>query len=157
MGLGFGAGGETVAAGRWRDRGRDGDSLRYYVAIIVPQMPLSKIDCIVYLISARRAKERHLIFGACWRHCSERCEIFAEYQIFAQADLLICLGPTNTTKWNPEKWIKETQNWPLWNGGETGILKDPKPIGKKSYEALWTSRFGGNPYSIAHKSASERR
>ena len=55
---------------RWRledgDGGGDGDSLRFYVAIIVPQMPLSKIDGMVNLISAQRAKERHLIFGACW-------------------------------------------------------------------------------------------
>ena len=48
MGLGFGAGGET-----WRleygdgGRGRDDDSLRFYEAIIVPQMPLSKIDGVV--------------------------------------------------------------------------------------------------------------
>ena len=55
---------------RWRledvDGGGDGDSLRFFVAITVPQMPLSKIDGMVNLISAQRAKERHLIFGACW-------------------------------------------------------------------------------------------
>ena len=74
MGLGFGAGGETV----WLkngDRGGDGDSLRFYVAIILPQMPLSEIDGVVNLFSVRRAKERHLIFGACWPDCSARCEI----------------------------------------------------------------------------------
>ena len=76
MGLGFGVGGET-----WRlefgdgGRGRDDDSLRFYEAIIVPQMPLSKINVMVNLISTRRAKERHLIFGACWRHYSAWCEI----------------------------------------------------------------------------------
>ena len=90
-------------------RGRDGDSLRFYVAIIVPQMPLSEIDGMVNLISAQRAKERHQIFGVCWRHGSVRCEIFAENQIFARVDLPVCLGPTNTAKWNPEKWTKETQ------------------------------------------------
>ena len=37
-----------------------------------------KIDGMVNLIFTRRAKERHLIFCACWRHCSARCEIFAE-------------------------------------------------------------------------------
>ena len=75
MGLGFG-----VGERQWRledgDGGRDGDSLRFHVSIIVPQMPLSKIDGMVNLISACRAKERHLIFGACGRHCSARCEIF---------------------------------------------------------------------------------
>ena len=54
---------------RWQledgDGGRDGDSLHFYVAITVPQMPLSEIDGMVNLISERWAKERHLIFGAC--------------------------------------------------------------------------------------------
>ena len=98
---------------RWRledgDGGRDGDSMRFYVAIIVPQMTLSEIDDKVYLISARRAKERHLIFYACWRHCSAWCEIFAKNPIFVWADLPVCLGLTNTAKWNPEKWTKEIQ------------------------------------------------
>ena len=74
MGLGFGARGETV----WLengDGGGDGDSLHFYVAISLPQMPLSEIDGVVNLFSARRAKERHLIFGACWWDCSVRCEI----------------------------------------------------------------------------------
>ena len=74
MGLGFGARGETV----WLengDGGRDSDSLRFYVAITLPQMPLSEIDGVVNLFSARRAKERHLIFGACWWDCSARCKI----------------------------------------------------------------------------------
>ena len=75
MGLEFGAGGETVAA---EDGSRDDDSLHFNLAITVPQMPLSKIDGMVNLISAQRAKERHLIFGACWWHYSARCEIFAE-------------------------------------------------------------------------------
>ena len=52
------------------DGGGDGDSLRFYVAITVPQMPLSKINGMVILISERRTKERHLIFGSCWRDCS---------------------------------------------------------------------------------------
>ena len=58
-----------------RDGGGDGDSLHFFVAITLPQMPLSEIDGVVNLFSARRAKERHLIFGACWRDCSARCEI----------------------------------------------------------------------------------
>ena len=37
--------------------------------------PLSEIDGMVNLIFAWRAKERHLIFGACWRDYSARCEI----------------------------------------------------------------------------------
>ena len=57
------------------DGGRDGDSLCFYVAITLPQMPLSEINGVVNLFSARRAKERHLIFGACWRDCSAWCEI----------------------------------------------------------------------------------
>ena len=43
MGLGFGARGETVRVEN-RDGGGDGDSLRFYVAITLPQMPLSEID-----------------------------------------------------------------------------------------------------------------
>ena len=74
MGLGFGARGETVQLENG-DGGEDGDSLRFYVAITLPQMPLSEIDGVVNLFSARRTKERHLIFGACWRDCSARCEI----------------------------------------------------------------------------------
>ena len=108
IGLGFGAGGEMVVAGG-RGGSRDGDSLRFYVAITVPQMSLSKIDGMVNLISAQRAKERHLIFGACWRHCLSRCKSFAKNQFFARADLPICSGPTNTAKWSPEKWTKETK------------------------------------------------
>ena len=72
MGLGFGARGETV---RLENGDGSGDSLRFYVAITLPQMPLSEIDGVVNLFSAQRAKERHLIFGACWRNCSARCEI----------------------------------------------------------------------------------
>jgi hypothetical protein len=86
MGLGFGVGGETVRLENG-DGGGDNDFLRFYVAIIVPQMPLSEIDGMVNLISAWRAKERHLIFYACWRHCLARCEIFAENQIYARANL----------------------------------------------------------------------
>ena len=74
MGLGFGAGGEMV----WLengDGGGDGNSLRFYVAITLPQIPLSEIDGVVNLFSAWRAKERRLIFGACWWDCSARCEI----------------------------------------------------------------------------------
>jgi hypothetical protein len=74
MGLGFGAGGDMV----WLengDGGGDGDSLHFYVSITLPQMPLSEIDGLVNLFSARRAKKRYLIFGACWRDYSARCEI----------------------------------------------------------------------------------
>ena len=71
MGLGFRAGGETVRLENG-DGGGDGDSLRFYVAITLPQMPFSEIDGVVNLFSTRRAKDRHLIFGACWRGCSAR-------------------------------------------------------------------------------------
>ena len=64
MGLGFGARGEMVRLENG-DGGGDGDSLRFYVAITLPQMPLSEIDGVLNLFSAWRAKERHLIFGAC--------------------------------------------------------------------------------------------
>ena len=64
MGLGFGAGGETVRVENG-DGGRDDDSLRFYMAITLPQMPVSEIDSVVNLFSPWRAKERHLIFGAC--------------------------------------------------------------------------------------------
>ena len=57
------------------DGGRDGHSLHFYVAITLPQMPLSKIDGMVNLFSTWRAKERHLIFGACWQDCSALCKI----------------------------------------------------------------------------------
>ena len=74
MGLGFGARGETVRVENG-DGGRHGDSLCFYVAITLPQMPLSEIDGVVNLFSARRAKERHLIFGARWRDYLAWCEI----------------------------------------------------------------------------------
>ena len=46
MGLRFGARGEMVRLENG-DGGRDGDSLRFYVAITLPQIPLSKIDGVV--------------------------------------------------------------------------------------------------------------
>ena len=73
MGLGFRARGETVRLEN-RDGGGYGDSLYFYVAITLPQMPLSEIDGVVNLFSMQRAK-RDIIFGACWRDCSARCEI----------------------------------------------------------------------------------
>ena len=57
------------------DGGRYGDSLCCYVANTLPQMPLYIINGVVNLFSARRAKERHLIFGAFWWDCSAWCEI----------------------------------------------------------------------------------
>ena len=54
MGLGFGVRGETVRLENG-DGGGDGDSLRFSVAIILPQMPLSEINGMVNLISAWRA------------------------------------------------------------------------------------------------------
>ena len=80
MGLGFGAGGQTVRLENG-DGGGDGDSLRFYVAITLPQMPLSESDGVVNLFSMRKAKERHLIFGACWWDCSARCS--AEIEIYS--------------------------------------------------------------------------
>ena len=74
MGLRFGARGEMVRLENG-DGGGDGDSLRFYVAITLPQMPLSEIDGVLNLFSTWRAKERHLIFGACWQDCSVQCEI----------------------------------------------------------------------------------
>jgi hypothetical protein len=43
------------------DGGGDNNSLCFYVARTIPQMPLFEIDGVVNLFSARRAKERHLI------------------------------------------------------------------------------------------------
>jgi hypothetical protein len=74
MGLGFGARGETVQLENG-DGGRDGDSLHFYMAITLPQKPLPEIDGVVNLFFVWRAKERHLIVGACCRDCSTRCEI----------------------------------------------------------------------------------
>ena len=74
MGLGFGARGEMVRVENG-DGGKDYDSLCFYVAVTLPQMPLSEIDGVVNLFSAQRAKERHLIFGVCWWDCSAWCEI----------------------------------------------------------------------------------
>jgi hypothetical protein len=71
MGLGSGDGGETVNG----DGAGDGDSLRFYVAITLPQMPFSEIDGVVNLFFTQRAKERRLIFSACWRDCSAWREI----------------------------------------------------------------------------------
>ena len=50
MGLGFGARGETVRLENG-DAGRDGDSLHFYVASTIPQMPLPKINGVVNLFS----------------------------------------------------------------------------------------------------------
>ena len=74
MRLGFGARGETVRLENG-DGSRDSHSLHFYVAIILSQIPLSEIDGMVNLFSARRAKERNLIFGPCWRNYSVWCEI----------------------------------------------------------------------------------
>ena len=54
------------------DGGGDDDSLRFYVAINIPQIPMSKIDGVVNQFSARRAKLRDRIFSSCWRHCWAR-------------------------------------------------------------------------------------
>jgi hypothetical protein len=89
MGLGFRAGGETVQLENG-DGGGDSDSLRIYVAITLPQMPLSEIDGLVNLFSMRRAKERHLIFGACWWDSMVCCEIKflgGQTTVFAQQRL----------------------------------------------------------------------
>ena len=55
MGLGFRDRGETVRLENG-DGGGDGDSLRFYVAIRLPQMPVSKIDSVVNLFSTQRVK-----------------------------------------------------------------------------------------------------
>ena len=55
MGLGFEARGEMVRLEN-RDEGGDGDSLSFYLAITLPQMPLSKIDSVVNLFSTQRVK-----------------------------------------------------------------------------------------------------
>ena len=120
------------------DGGGDVDSLRFYVAITIPQMPLSEIDGMVNQTSMRRAKERHLIFGVCWRHCSARCEIFVENQIFTLADLPSFRGPPTL------------QNGILRNGQKK--LKNLKPI---RFHRPVAPR--GDPGSTARKSVSERR
>jgi hypothetical protein len=85
MGLGFEARGETMRLEN-RDGGGDGDSLRFYVANIIPQMPLFEINHVVNLFFVQRAKERHLIFGACWSDCSAWYEIkFVGEQIIQSA------------------------------------------------------------------------
>ena len=92
MGLGFGAGEEMVRLEN-EDGGEDDDSLCFSMAITLPQMPLSKIDGVVNLFSAWRAKERHLIFGACWRDCSAWCEIkFLDGQTAPSAQQTRILG-----------------------------------------------------------------
>jgi hypothetical protein len=70
MGLGFGVGGEMVRLVLLEngDGGRDDDSLHFYVAITIPQIPLSEIYGMVNQFFVRRAKERDLIFSLCWRH-----------------------------------------------------------------------------------------
>ena len=50
MGLEFGAGGEMVRVENG-DGGRDSDSLCFYVATTLPQMPLSEINGVVNLFS----------------------------------------------------------------------------------------------------------
>ena len=44
------------------DGGGDDDSLRFYVSITIPQIPLFEINVMVNKFSTRRAKERDLIF-----------------------------------------------------------------------------------------------
>ena len=113
--------------------------------------PLSKIDGMVNLISDQRAKERHLIFGVCWRDCSARCKIFA------RADLPINSRPTYTTKWNLEKWTKETQKLAPLEWRRNRNFEGSKSYRKKTYEALWTGSSGGNHGTTARKSMSEQR
>jgi hypothetical protein len=96
MGLGFGARGETVRQVNG-DGGGDDNSLDIYVASTIPQMPLSEMDGMVNLFSARRAKERHLIFAACWQDWSTRCEIkFSGGQITSSAqqrpEFILCFN-----------------------------------------------------------------
>jgi len=74
MGLGFGARGEAIRLEN-RDGSGDDNSMCFYVAITLPQMPLFEINDIVNLFSAWRAKERHLIFSAYWWDCLAWCEI----------------------------------------------------------------------------------
>jgi len=82
MALGFGARGETMRLENGHGGGDD-NSLLFYVAIILPQMPLSEIDGAVNLFSMWRAKERHQIFCACWRDCSARCLVETRiYSVF---------------------------------------------------------------------------
>ena len=71
------------------DGGRDGDSLCCYVAITLPQMPLSQIDGVVSLFFHAEGKRgtsnfwcmlvgllgavANQIFRTCWQDCSSRC------------------------------------------------------------------------------------
>jgi len=64
------------------DGGGDDDSLHFYVAIIIPQIPLSEIDGVVNQISTRRAKERDHVGGT----TGHGNFIFDRNQIFARAD-----------------------------------------------------------------------
>jgi hypothetical protein len=59
VGLGFGVEGETLRVENG-DGGGDGYFLCFYVVNTLPQMSLSKIDGVVNLFSARRAKERDI-------------------------------------------------------------------------------------------------
>jgi hypothetical protein len=58
-GLGFGVGREMVRLENG-DGGGEGDSLRFYVAIAIPQMALFEVDGMVNIFFMQRAKERHL-------------------------------------------------------------------------------------------------
>ena len=103
-------------------------------------MPLSKIDGMVNLISSRRAKERHLIFGACWRHCSMRCEIFDKRNSPS------IWGPPTLQNGIPRNGQKKLKNlWLLWNGGEIGILKDPNPIRKNPMKPFGPTALAETP------------
>jgi len=42
------------------DGGRDDDSLRFYMAITIPQIPLFETDGVVNQFSMRRTKEREI-------------------------------------------------------------------------------------------------
>jgi len=75
-------------------------------------------------------------------------EIFTENQIFAREDLPISLGPTNTTKWNPKKWTKETQKlmvpleWRRNNNFEGS--KSANPIGKNPMKPFGPAASAGS-------------
>ena len=75
MGLGFGARGVTMQV-------ENGDGGR---------------DSVVNLFSTWKAKERHLIFGACWQDCSAHCEIKFSGHVGLTAR---CTGAVLSRDWN---------------------------------------------------------
>jgi hypothetical protein len=115
------------------------------VTITVPQMPLSEIDGMVNLISARKAKERSN-FRCVLATLLSAVQNFRRKSNFCAGRSPRLFGAHQHYKMEPEKWTKEIQILmaPLeWRRNKN--FEGSKSYRKISYEALWTGSSGLNP------------